>query len=109
MAINTIPRSFQAWPNNYTPNPATAPVSATPAEFNLDAGIYGLEITAGVFGTATLEKLLANGTTWVAMSAAIGAASYTVLTLPAGRYRLTLAGITALVGQIELISRLAAR
>lgn len=101
MAINNIPRSFQQWPASYAP----APVNATPADFNLDAGIYGMVISAGVFGTATLQKMLPDGTTYVAVSAAIGANGYTVLQLPAGQYRLALAGITALVGEIALISR----
>lgn len=102
MAINNIPRSFQQWPASYAP----APVSATPLDFNLDAGLYGLAISAGVFGTVTLQQLQPDGTTYVAVSAALGAANpYTVLQLTAGQYRLLLAGVTALVGSIALISR----
>lgn len=103
MAINNIPRSFQQWPAAaYAP----APVSATPPDFNLDAGLYGLSISAGVFGTATLQQLQPDGTTYVAVTAALNAATpYSVLQLPAGQYRLALAGITALNGSIALISR----
>lgn len=95
MAIQNIPRSFQYW----------ASIAATPPDFNLDAGVYGLTVTAGVFGTATLSKLLPDGVTYVAVSAAIAAAGYTVLQLPAGQYRMVLGGMTAFVGEIALIAR----
>lgn len=103
MAINNIPRSFQQWPQaSYAP----APVSATPPDFNLDAGVYGMALTAGVWGTAALQKLMPDGATYVGVTGgAVAGDSYTVLTLPAGRYRLTLAGVTALNGEIALISR----
>ena len=96
MSRNDQPRSFQFWNS----------IAATPPDFNLDAGTYGLTLTAGVWGTATLEKLLPDGTTYVPITGAILAGnSYTVLALPAGQYRLLLAGITALVGDIALIAR----
>lgn len=102
MAINNQPRSFQQWPQaSYAP----APVSATPPDFNLDAGVYGLALAATTFGTAVLQKLLPDGTTYVAVSPVIAAASYSVYQLPAGRYRLALTGVTALVGEIALIAR----
>jgi hypothetical protein len=93
--VNNIPRSYQQW----------SAINATPNDFNLDSGIYGLTIKATVFGTATLQKLQPDGVTYVPMAAPIGANGYSVLQLPAGQYQLTLAGITALTGQIELIAR----
>lgn len=107
MAINNQPRSFQQWPATVPSPYAPAPVNATPPDFNLDAGTYGLTITAGVFGTVTLRKLNPDGVTYTPVSAAIAANGYSVLQLPAGQYQLTLAGVTALNGSIELISRLA--
>ncbi len=102
MAITNIPRSFQQWPAAYAP----APVSATPPDFNLDAGTYGLTLTAGVWGSATLQKLLPDGTTYVPITGATFVGnSYTVLVLPAGQYRMALVGLTALVGEIALIAR----
>lgn len=103
MAINNIPRSFQQWPNaGYAP----APVSATPPDFNLDAGTYGLTLSAGAWGSATLQKLLPDGTTYVAVdNGAFAGDGYKVFSLPAGQYRLALAGLTALVGEIALIAR----
>lgn len=95
MAINNIPRSYQYW----------ASIAATPPDFNLDAGIYGLTMTAGVFGTATLKKLMPDGVTYVAVSAVIAAAGYTTLQLPAGQYQITLTGMTTFIGVIEKIDR----
>lgn len=95
-AINNIPRSFQLW------QPA---ISATPPDFNLDAGIYGLALKATTFGTATLQMLQPDGVTYIPVSAAIAANGYTTLQLPAGQYQLTLAGVTALTGQIAKVAR----
>lgn len=94
MARNDQPRSFQFWNG----------IAATPNDFNLDAGNYGLTAAATVWGTAELQKLLPNGVTYVPVSGAtLAGNSYTVLALPAGQYRLVLAGITAFTGVIEKI------
>jgi hypothetical protein len=95
MAVNNQPRSYQAW----------SAIGATPNDFMLDAGRYGLNLKAQIWGTATLQMLQPDGVTYMPVSAAIGANSYTVLDLPAGQYQLTMAGITALTGQIALIGR----
>lgn len=93
MAINNIPRSYQFW----------NAVVATPPDFNLDAGVYGLTL-AWTAGTATLQKLLPDGVTYIAVSAAIAASGYTVLQLPAGQYRLAV--VTGpLTGEIALVAR----
>lgn len=95
MAVNNIPRSFQYW----------AAIAATPLDFNLDAGSYGLTVSASVWGTATLQKLLPDGTTYVAVSAALAANGYTYLAgLPAGQYRMLLAGVTAFTGEIAQVA-----
>lgn len=94
MAINNIPRSFQFWNG----------IAATPADFNLDAGWYGLLLASG-FTSAQLLKLLPDGTTYAAVSgAADTVAAYKVLILPAGQYRIALTA-TAFIGEIALISR----
>lgn len=95
MAVNTIPRSFQAWAN----------ISATPPDFYLDAGLYGLLLTATWGGgTAVLQKLLPDGATWAPVSSQ-NANSYATLYLPAGKYRLVITTATALYGEIALIVR----
>jgi hypothetical protein len=97
VAINNIPRSFQSWK-------ATDLVVATPPDFNLDAGIYGITLATG-FTTLTLQKLLPDGVTYVAVTAALVPSSYTTIQLPAGQYRALLAGGANLVGEIALIAR----
>ena len=93
MAIVNQPRSFQFWNN----------ISATPGMFNLDAGAYGLTITATTFGTAALQKLLPDGVTLVTV-ASVTAAGYQEIHLPAGQYQLTLTGVTGLIGEIAKIA-----
>lgn len=94
MAVNSQPRSFQFW----------SAIAATPNDFNLDAGLYGLTATASAWGTATLQKLLPDGVTYVPVNAAILAGNgYVTLHLPAGQYCMVLAGITAFSGVIEKI------
>lgn len=95
MAINNQPRSYQAW----------SAIGATPNDFNLDTGLYGITISAGVFGTATLQKLMPDGVTYVAVAPNIVAPGYTTIQLPAGQYRMALNGVTGFSGVIELISR----
>lgn len=95
MAVNTIPKNFQFWNG----------LNATPPDFNLDAGAFGLTLHASVWGTATLRKLLPDGATYVAVAAVINADGYTFLEVPAGQYQLTLAGVTGLIGEIAKIVR----
>lgn len=96
MAVNPTPRSFQLW----------AVIAATPADFVLDAGAFGLTLHATAWGSATLQRLVPDGTSaiYVAVGAAFTADGYVELHLPAGRYRLLLAGVTALTGMIEMIA-----
>lgn len=95
MAINNIPRSFQYW----------AAVAATPPDFNLDAGIYG--VTAVVTGVVTLQKLLPDGVTYVPVLAALATTAggaYVTVQLPAGQYRILMAAAT-ITGELALIAR----
>lgn len=94
MAVSNNSRSFQYF----------AAIAATPSDFNLDAGTYGITVHATVWGTATLQKLLPDGTTYVAVLAALNADGYSRIGLPAGQYRLLLAGVTALTGEIAQIA-----
>jgi hypothetical protein len=91
-----IPRSFQFYDA----------IDATPSDFNLDAGKYGITVRATVWGTATLQRLMpdGDGTLYVTVLTALAADGYTVIELPAGRYRMALAGVTALTGLIEQIA-----
>jgi hypothetical protein len=94
MARNDQPRSFQSWTT----------IDATPNDFLLDAGWYGLTLVAVAWGTATLKRLIPGTTTYVTVATAVAADGYATVQLPAGQYQLTLAGITDLSGMIELIT-----
>lgn len=97
-ARTNTPVSFQLWTN----------IAATPVDFRLDAGAYGLTLHAGVWGTATLQRVLsdgAGGQIAVAVLAASTADGYAEVHVPAGWYRLALAGVTGLTGEIALIAR----
>lgn len=96
MAVATRPVDFQSWSN----------IAATPDEFTLYAGVFGLTIAATWGGgSAVLERYLPESTTWVAVAAAVTANGYAgPLYLPTGRYRLTITTATALYGRIEKIS-----
>lgn len=87
-------RSYQAWDA----------IAATPTDFELDAGVYGLTLHDTGWGSAQLSRLLTKGTILVPVTAAVVADGYQVLSLPAGLYRLTLTANTALTGAIEQIA-----
>jgi hypothetical protein len=66
-------------------------ISATPTSFALQGGLYA--VTAkGTWGTATLQRLAADATTYVTCLTAIAADGYATVSLPPGTYRLLLAG-----------------
>lgn len=93
MAVSQT-RSFQDW----------RVIAATPDNFNLDAGKYGVTMHATAWGTATLQRLLPGTTTYITVLTAFAADGYAVVELPAGQYQLTIAGITGLSGLIEQIA-----
>jgi hypothetical protein len=98
MAVNFNPRSYQSFVN----------IAATPPDFQLDAGDYGLTATWTV-GTVQLERLLPDGVTAVPVSAALAApgagSGYSTYLLPAGQYRLLFAGgVAGFSGVIEKIN-----
>jgi hypothetical protein len=86
------PRSFQFWNG----------IAATPKDFNLDAGRYGLTVAAGGFTSYQLQRLLPDGATYAPVMPLAAAAGYTILDLPAGQYSMSVVA-TALIGVIEKI------
>lgn len=90
-------RSYQQW----------EAIDATPEDFRLDAGAYGLTLHAAVWGTATLQRYIlfgAAGPFLITVTPPFAADGYVEIHLPAGQYRLTLAGVTDLTGAIELLA-----
>lgn len=92
MVVSNQPRSYQFW----------NALAATPNDFILDAGSYGLTVATGGFTSYQLQRLMPDGTTYAPVTAVVTVAGYTVLQLPAGRYRLVLVA-TAFIGVIEKI------
>lgn len=94
MAVSNQPRSFQFW----------NALAATPPDFNLDAGDYGLTVTTGGFTSYQLQRLMPDGTglVYAPITAVVTAAGYTFLQLPAGQYKLVLVA-TAFIGLLEKI------
>ncbi len=92
MTVNNQPRSYQFW----------NAIAATPADFSLDAGNYGLTVVTGGFTSFQLQRLMPDGTTYAPITAVVTVSGYTVLQLPAGQYRIVLVS-TAFIGMIEKI------
>jgi hypothetical protein len=67
-------------------------ISATTAAFQLDGGRYGVD-TVATFGggSVTLQKLGADGSTWITALTAFSAAGFNAADLPAGSYRVAIA------------------
>ncbi len=97
-ARNDRPIDYQRW----------SAISATPADFRLNDGRFGLTTRATVWGTATLERVIsdeAGGQIAVVVLSPIAGDGYAEIHLPAGWYRMVLAGVTGFTGLIELIDR----
>lgn len=92
MAINNQPRSYQVW----------SAITATPNDFNLDAGNYALTI-ALTAGSVQLNKLLPDGVTYAPAAPLIVASGYMTLKLPAGQYRLVVVTgpVTGVIEKID--------
>ncbi len=83
-------------------------ITTTPLDFRLNEGRFGLTTHATAWGTATLQRVVsdnAGGQIAITIMSPIAGDGYTEMHLPAGWYRMVLAGITAFTGLIELIDR----
>lgn len=79
-------------------------IAATTDPFSLKAGKYGVSCVATFGGgSVTLQKLAADGVTYVTALTAITAAIYTTVDLPEGTYRLLVATATAIYVGIDRI------
>jgi hypothetical protein len=68
-----------------------ANIAATTASFLLKGGKYGVSCVGSTFGTATLQVLGPDGTTWLTALTAFAANGYATVDLPIGSYRFALA------------------
>lgn len=80
-------------------------ISATPASFTLRGGQYALTATASWGGgSATLQRLAPDGTTYVTCLTALTVDGYATVNLPSGTYRLAVATATALYADLVSIA-----
>jgi hypothetical protein len=77
-------------------------ISSTPAPFNLRGGSYGVtaHTTTWGGGSATLQRLSPDGSTYVTVLAALSADGYASANLPSGTYQLAIATATAVYADI---------
>lgn len=88
-------------------HPATitwANISATPTAFNLGGGLYAVTVMATWGGgSVTLQRLAADGSTYVTCLTAFNANGYSTVYLPKGLYQLTIATATGVYADITAI------
>ena len=77
-------------------------ISATTAAFNLKGGQYGITVSATFGGgSVTLQKLAADGSTYVTALTAFSAAGFVSAYLPPGTYKVAVATATAVYVEIK--------
>lgn len=79
-------------------------IAATTASFPLKGGAYGVTVVATFSaGTVKLQRLALDGSTFVSMSAStdFSAAGGTIVNLPPGTYRFTIATATAVYAEVQ--------
>lgn len=79
-------------------------ISATPTAFLLRGGLYAVTVIGTGFGTVTLQRLSADGTTYVTCLTAFAAAGFATVSLPAGTYQLAIATTTAVYADVTAIT-----
>jgi len=78
-------------------------ISANTAAFTLRGGNYGITVSATFGGgSVTLQRLAADGTTYVTCVTAFTAAGFASANLPSGTYRFTIAMATAVY--VDIVS-----
>lgn len=79
-------------------------IAATTAAFTLRGGQYGLDVIATFGGgNVTLQRLAADGTTWVTVLAPVTTAGYATVNLPGGTYRFSITTATAVYIQLTSV------
>ncbi len=79
-------------------------ISASTADFKLKGGAYGVFVTATFGGgSVKLQRLSLDGSTYVSVASAtdFSAAGGTLVNLPPGSYRFTIATATAVYAEVS--------
>jgi hypothetical protein len=80
--------------------------AATSDAFLLKGGLYGVDVVATFGGgSVTLQKLAADGSTYVTCLTAFTAAGYATVSLPPGTYKVAIAVATAVYVGITAVAR----
>lgn len=88
----------------YTDGYKAENISASTAAFPLLGGLYGVDVVATFGGgSVTLQRLSADGSTYVTALTAFTAAGYGTVYLPPGSYRLTVATASAIYASVTRI------
>lgn len=79
-------------------------LSATPANFLLSGGAYGVTVHAGTWssGSVTLARLATDGSTFVSVQA-FTADGYANINLPNGTYQLTITSATGVYADVTSV------
>ena len=79
--------------------------SANSAPFQLNGGLYGITAIAGDWssGSATLEILAADGSTYVTAATAFSANGYETAYLPQGTFKIAVASATGVYVTVRRI------
>lgn len=81
-------------------------ISATTAAFTLKGGLYGFTASATWGGgSVTLQKLAADGSTYVTALTAVTANGFVTVHLPPGTYRFSVATASAIYLDLTAIAR----
>lgn len=81
-----------------------ANIAATTAAFTLQGGRYALTVIGTITTSVTLQRLAADGSTYVTAATAFTAAGYQVSDLAQGTYRWAISSATGVYAEIESIA-----
>lgn len=80
-------------------------IAATTASFTVRGGLYGMSVHAGAWGTVTLQRLAADGVTWVTVLTAFTADGYAPQYLISGTYQILIASATGVYVEVVSIAQ----
>lgn len=95
-----MPAEATQWPTETHP---FSNIAATPSAFTLFGGAYAVTIHAGTWGTVTLQRRAADGSTFVTALTAFSADGFATTNLPPGTYQLAVSGASGVYADVTSI------